>query len=38
MGIRQFLIDSGVPRQQIAVEIEDVSNPEQADLVELFAL
>jgi hypothetical protein len=38
MGIRQFLIDSGLPAQQIAVGIEDVSNPEQANLVELFAL
>lgn len=38
MGIRQFLIDSGLPPQQIAVGIEDVSNPEQANIVELFAL
>jgi hypothetical protein len=37
MGIRQFLIDSGVPAEQITVGIEDVSGTDPTDIVELFA-
>ncbi|MEI6399058.1 MAG: hypothetical protein WCO71_09825 [Pseudomonadota bacterium] len=37
MGVRQFLIDSGIPKDRISVGIEDVSDPEKIDIVELFA-
>jgi len=37
MGIRQFLIDSGVPSERITVGIEDVSDADLTDIVELFA-
>jgi len=37
MGIRQFLIDSGIPSDRITVGIEDVSDADATDIVELFA-
>ncbi len=37
MGIRQFLIDSGIPAVRITVGIEDVSDTDTTDIVELFA-
>jgi hypothetical protein len=37
MGIRQFLIDSGIPSDRITVGIEDVSDADARDIVELFA-
>lgn len=37
MGIRQALINLGIPADQISVGIEDVSDPDKIDIVELFA-
>ena len=37
MGIRQFLIDAGIPSNRITVGIEDVSDADNTDIVELFA-
>ena len=37
MGIRQFLIDSGIPSDRITIGIEDVSDADTTDIVELFA-
>jgi len=38
MGVRQYLLDSGVPSEQIKVGVEDVSNQELSDIVQLFAI
>jgi len=38
MGIRQFLVDAGFPSDQIRVGIEDITNQDLTDIVELFAL
>ena len=38
MGVRQFLLDAGVPSEQIKVGVEDVSNQELSDIVQLFAI
>jgi hypothetical protein len=37
MGIRQYLIESGISADRIVVGIEDVSDAEKIDIVELFA-
>ena len=37
MGIRQFLIDSGISSERITIGIEDVSDADNTDIVELFA-
>lgn len=37
MGIRQVLINLGIPAGLISVGIEDVSDPDKTDIVELFA-
>ncbi len=38
MGLRQFLIDAGFPPDQIRVGIEDITNQDLSDIVELFIL
>jgi hypothetical protein len=38
MGLRQFLVDAGFPADQIRVGIEDITNQDLSDIVELFAL
>jgi hypothetical protein len=37
MGLRQVLIDLGIPAEQITIGIEDVSDADKVDIVELFA-
>ncbi len=38
MGIRQFLVDAGIPPSQIRVGVEDISNQDLSDIVQLFAI
>ena len=38
MGLRQFLVDAGIPADQIRVGIEDITNQDLTDIAELFAL
>ncbi|MCX8504285.1 MAG: hypothetical protein ORN52_09950 [Beijerinckiaceae bacterium] len=38
MALRQFLVDAGFPADQIRVGIEDITNQDLSDIVELFAL
>jgi len=37
MGLRQVLIDLGIPAEQITIGIEDVSDTDKIDVVEMFA-
>jgi hypothetical protein len=37
MGIRQYLIESGIPADRIVIGVEDVSDADKIDIVELFA-